>query len=215
MNNVPNRETIHQYLYLFALALLVCCLPLSKYLLSISQFLLLLNWLAEGKFREKVRSLRKNPAILVFGSMLLLYLAGMLYTTHADTGWSRVKNALPLMALPMIILYEICIWLAYFDRKKNRIKEEQEARESMERQLAREEKLRAEAASQPPPEDNGWHDDEYPPKDYHADDKGDDGWHDDYHQQDHHATDEIPQIEESLPVIDPESPSPKDPKSDS
>ncbi len=49
-----------------------------------------------------------------------------------------------LMALPMIILYEICIWLAYFDRKKNRIKEEQEARESMERQLAREEQMRAE-----------------------------------------------------------------------
>ncbi len=120
-----------------------------------------------------------------------------------------------MMALPMIILYEVCIWLAYFDRKKNRIKEEQEARESMERQLAREEKMRAEAASQPPPEDNVWHDDEYPPKDYHADDKGDDGWHDDYHQQDHHTTDEIPQIEESSPAVDPESPSPKDAKSDS
>jgi sec-independent protein translocase protein TatC len=40
---------------------------------------------------------------------------------------------LGLMAGPMIILYEICIWLAWFDRKKNRLAEEQEAREEEER----------------------------------------------------------------------------------
>jgi sec-independent protein translocase protein TatC len=118
-----------------------------------------------------------------------------------------------MMALPMIILYEICIWLAYLDRKKSRIREEQEARESMERQLAREERMRAEAAAQPPPEDNSWHDDS-PDKDYHANETGDDGWHDEYPQQDHHATDEIPEIGPSTPVADPESPSPKNPKSD-
>jgi hypothetical protein len=38
-----------------------------------------------------------------------------------------------LMASPMIILYEICIWLAYFDQKKSRLAEEQEAREREER----------------------------------------------------------------------------------
>lgn len=40
-----------------------------------------------------------------------------------------------LMALPMIVLYEICIWLAWFDRRKNRMQEEQEAREREERLL--------------------------------------------------------------------------------
>ncbi|MGD7653594.1 MAG: twin-arginine translocase subunit TatC [Verrucomicrobiales bacterium] len=40
---------------------------------------------------------------------------------------------LSLMAMPMIVLYEICIWLAWFDRKKNREQEEQEAREREER----------------------------------------------------------------------------------
>lgn len=38
-----------------------------------------------------------------------------------------------LMALPMIVLYEICIWLAWFDRRNNRIEEEREAREREER----------------------------------------------------------------------------------
>lgn len=42
---------------------------------------------------------------------------------------------LMLMAMPMIVLYEICIWLAWLDRKKNRVQEEQEAREREEQLL--------------------------------------------------------------------------------
>jgi sec-independent protein translocase protein TatC len=38
-----------------------------------------------------------------------------------------------LMALPMIVLYEICIWLAWLDRRNNRLEEEREAREREER----------------------------------------------------------------------------------
>jgi sec-independent protein translocase protein TatC len=60
-----------------------------------------------------------------------------------------------VMAAPMVVLYEICIWLAYFDRKKARIREEQEAREAEER------RLRREAAAESAP----------------ADEAGDDGWH--------------------------------------
>ena len=80
-----------------------------------------------------------------------------------------------LMASPMIILYEICIWLAYFDQKKNRIREEQEARESMERLLLRQ---REEEATTPPNDLS--HDpvqDEHPQQDAHSSTDGDDGWH--------------------------------------
>ena len=36
---------------------------------------------------------------------------------------------LSLMALPMIVLYEICIWLAWFDRRKRQRADEEDARE--------------------------------------------------------------------------------------
>jgi sec-independent protein translocase protein TatC len=122
-------------------------------------------------------------------AIVAIFVAAAILTPTPDA------MTLCLMALPMIILYEICIWLAYFDSKKNRIKDEQEARESMERQLAREEKMRAEAASQPPPAETDWHD-EYPPKDYEG---GDGGWHDEYQQKDYHASDELPEIDETPP----------------
>ena len=95
-----------------------------------------------------------------------------------------------LMASPMIILYEICIWLAYFDQKKNRVREEQEARENMERLVLRQRE--AEAAA--PPDDLG-HDtahDENPQQDSHSTADGDDGWHEEYPQHDPHADHENP-----------------------
>ena len=92
-----------------------------------------------------------------------------------------------LMAAPMIILYEICIWLAYFDRNKARLKQEQEARESMERLLRREEKRQAEEAA----EEAKWNE-AAEPEDTHAGPSGDDGWHAEYPQQDYHANDDLP-----------------------
>ena len=108
-----------------------------------------------------------------------------------------------VMAAPMIILYEICIWLAYFDRKKARIKEEQEARESMERQLVREEKMRAAEAAEEA-EAKKWHD-EHPHGDHHAHETGDDGWHDEYPQHDPHASDVLPEPKEDPPDVNPEA----------
>ncbi len=43
---------------------------------------------------------------------------------------------LSLMAGPMILLYEICIWLAYFDERKQKRREEAEAKERAERRAA-------------------------------------------------------------------------------
>jgi Tat protein translocase TatC len=102
-----------------------------------------------------------------------------------------------LMAAPMIILYEICIWLAFFDRKKNRIKEEQEARESMERQLLREEKMRAAEAAEAA-EAKNWQD-AHPEHDDHHHESGDDGWHDEYPQHDPHASEVLPEPEAEPP----------------
>ena len=90
-----------------------------------------------------------------------------------------------VMAAPMIVLYEICIWLAYFDRKKARIKEEREARESMERQLAREEKMRVFAAENQVAE------------------TGDDGWQVESPELESHSSDEPPALDKPSPTEEP------------
>jgi sec-independent protein translocase protein TatC len=97
-----------------------------------------------------------------------------------------------LMAAPMIILYEICIWLAYFDRKKNRVREEEEARENAARLLLLEEKRNAAQDADLIHEVPAY-------EDYHADEGHDDGWHEEYPQQDHHASDELPPLPDETP----------------
>ena len=73
---------------------------------------------------------------------------------------------LSLMAVPMYILYETCIWLAYFDEKKKRREQEEEDKKQLDRLLEHQE-------------------------DDH--DHGEDDDHHDGHQDDgldHHATEE-------------------------
>ena len=107
-----------------------------------------------------------------------------------------------LMALPMIVLYEICIWLAYFDRKKTLSQEEQDARERLERLALREEKT-AVASSDDLSAAEDWHDQDPPPSS-HSDESGDDGWHDEYAQHDPHAGDALPPLDDMNPPLLPE-----------
>jgi sec-independent protein translocase protein TatC len=129
---------------------------------------------------------------------------------------------LTLMALPMALLYEICIWLAWLDRRKNRMQEEQDAREREERLLAAPHLAGAAmhedtAASSAVAEDGeekksedgyeeSWKHDEHHYSHDSTSDAADDGWVTEYPQQDYHdsempQTDEIPEI----PRIDAEA----------
>jgi sec-independent protein translocase protein TatC len=98
-----------------------------------------------------------------------------------------------IMAAPMIVLYEICIWLAWFERRKNRQQEEQEARETEMRMLERDKEHH---------DDNAYHDDSYS---YHDDhhpephDSGDDGWTADHDLHGFHDTPESPDAGDGKP----------------
>lgn len=95
-------KEMHFNVYQFGLALLVSCLPLSRYLLSISLFLLTINWIVEGNYRNKIAMLRQNPNILLFASIFLVYAVGLLFTENFQEGLARVKNALPLFMIPIV-----------------------------------------------------------------------------------------------------------------
>jgi hypothetical protein len=96
------RSALHQKVFLFGLALLVCCLPLSKYLMSISLFLIALNWIIEGNLRKKAVVILQKPALVLFASVFFLYVAGLLYSQNFSEGLAKIKNALPLLLLPLI-----------------------------------------------------------------------------------------------------------------
>jgi sec-independent protein translocase protein TatC len=94
-----------------------------------------------------------------------------------------------MMAGPMIVLYEMCIWLAWFDRKKGR---EREAAEEEEMNRRRKEwMLSDQEYAKTYSEAEAEHHVEAPDAAEHEEHHGEDGWHDAYgHFTDPHAHDE-------------------------
>ena len=97
------KKEYHSYIYIFGLILLAASLTLSQILMSIAEFILVFNWLAEGNFREKYLRLTKNNAVLGYLLIFMLHVAGLFYTHNFSFAMDDIRIKLPLLALPVII----------------------------------------------------------------------------------------------------------------
>lgn len=114
-------------------------------------------------------------------AILAIYVTAAVITPTPDI------MTLNLMALPMLLLYEICIWLAYFHGKKER---EEAAREEEEMRLRRQQwLLKNEEREEAHSADHDPHGHDH----YHHEHDHEDGWHDEYR---HHADHGKPEDEE-------------------
>jgi len=119
-------------------------------------------------------------------AVVAIYITAAIITPTPDI------MTLNLMAVPMLILYEICIWLAWFDRKKAReeeAREEEELKRHREKWLLQNNDPEADGESVEEPGDDGFHDD-YHHGDYYDPHRGmgegdDDPYHHDSYDEDH------------------------------
>lgn len=107
---IEQPSSIHRKVYLGGLVLLAISIPVSTFGMSISQIILLINWIWEGGFRRKWQQFTTNPAIYVFLIFYLVHLLGLFYTTWPGGFYGPGYNAaddlrikLPLLLLPLII----------------------------------------------------------------------------------------------------------------
>jgi hypothetical protein len=83
--------------------MLVIGLPLSKFLLSLSQIILVCNWILEGDLKNKLISFYRNKAALAASSLLFLHFIGLLYTSDFDYAFKDIRIKVPLLVLPLIL----------------------------------------------------------------------------------------------------------------
>jgi hypothetical protein len=93
----------HYYIYIFSLILLAAGLPLSKFLMSLSQIILFCNWLLSGDLKAKFVSFFNNKPALVLCSLLILHLCGLLYTSDFYYALNDIRIKLPLLLLPIVL----------------------------------------------------------------------------------------------------------------
>jgi hypothetical protein len=92
----------HEAVYVIAIALLIIGLPLSKFLMSVSQIMLISNWVLEGDLKNKFSVFFQNKSALILSSLLFLHLIALLYSTNLEYGFKDVRIKLPLFLLPLI-----------------------------------------------------------------------------------------------------------------
>jgi hypothetical protein len=90
-------------IYYFGLLVLVVGMPLSVFLMSVSQFIMLGAWLLSDGLVNKLRIFFSNRTALIVSSVFLLHLVGLLYTTDMDFGMRDTKIKIPLLLLPLVI----------------------------------------------------------------------------------------------------------------
>lgn len=102
MNLTLSRKDYHSSIYFFGLALIVVGMPLSNFLMSLSQFVLLGNWLIEGDIKSKLKSFRQNKTAVIVCSFFLLPLLGLFYSSDFSFALKDIRTKAPLLILPLI-----------------------------------------------------------------------------------------------------------------
>jgi hypothetical protein len=110
------REKFSESLYLFGLCLLVAALPLSVFMMSISQFALLGSWLISGNIVNKIKTAFNNPVVAVLVLIYFMHLVGGFYSTDYHYYFNDIRIKLPLLILPILIYTSPKISEKWFER---------------------------------------------------------------------------------------------------
>lgn len=94
---------LHRLIYIFALAIILCALPFSVFVVSVGLFTLTINFILEGNWRYKYNTLKNNTALWV---ALLIYtpvLYSFFYSANADYAVKELRLWLPFLLIPPVI----------------------------------------------------------------------------------------------------------------
>lgn len=103
---IMNYRTLQQNagrLNTWLLAVMAFALPLSTSALSIVAILILVVWLVEGGYREKLRVISTNQVAMAVLLYLALYVIGLLWTENLTNGIDVLKKYWKLMLLPVFL----------------------------------------------------------------------------------------------------------------
>ncbi|HEX7415229.1 MAG TPA: O-antigen ligase family protein [Bacteroidia bacterium] len=92
----------HKNIFLFGIILIAVGMPLSRFLVSISYFVLLGNWLIERNFVSKWSSIKKSKTFWAFVAIYLFYVIGLLWTSDYAYGIKDLRTKLPMLWLPLL-----------------------------------------------------------------------------------------------------------------
>jgi hypothetical protein len=99
------RSLIHFRIYYGSLCLLMLTLPVSRFLVTLSLMIIIVNWVAEGNFTERLKGFASFKPAVAFTFIYALNVAGLLWSK--DLGFAFTSDLLhksPALFLPIIMV---------------------------------------------------------------------------------------------------------------
>lgn len=100
MNNPA--KNIFEQMFFAGLLLFAASLPLSMFMMSVSQFIILGGWLLQGNFSIRLRQAFSNKAVWILCSVYVLHLIGLIYSADYAYAFKDLRVKLPLLLLPVL-----------------------------------------------------------------------------------------------------------------
>jgi hypothetical protein len=97
------RQQIADKIYFVSLIFLVVGMPVSLFLISISQFGLVASFLIGGNYLKKTKRFFTDKVCLSLVAVYFLHVVGLLYTTDYSYAFNDLRIKAPLLILPFII----------------------------------------------------------------------------------------------------------------
>ena len=103
MKTALSRSITGERIYIFGLVLLAISLPLSKFMISVSQFIIVGGWLLNTKTGKRLVQFFQMPSAWMLPAIYLLFIIGTIYSTDLDHALKELRIKLPLLILPLVI----------------------------------------------------------------------------------------------------------------
>ncbi|MBP5758526.1 MAG: hypothetical protein J6W45_03890, partial [Bacteroidales bacterium] len=98
------RKSVHQNIFYLLLAVLVCAMPTSKFLMSAMMIFLAANWVIECRFREKWEMAKSNKVLWAFVVLYVIHAVWCLFSSNWDYALDDLRKKLPLLVIPLVVL---------------------------------------------------------------------------------------------------------------
>lgn len=90
------------HLYFAGTILIVTGLPLSRFLMSVGIIWLSSTWVLEGEYKRKLQTFINNKPAVIFSSLYLLHLVGLLYSSDFSYASHDLKVKAPILLYPLL-----------------------------------------------------------------------------------------------------------------
>ena len=97
------RRHIHEHIYYYGLLLIAASLPVSVFMVNMLLILLVVNFLAACRYREKWERIAQNRALQVLLLFFFIHVVGLLWTENLAFGLKLLKIKLPILIFPVVI----------------------------------------------------------------------------------------------------------------